>query len=81
MQELEKSLPAWERGLKLLGTDYYAGKCRSLPAWERGLKPLTASVNIWSGVVAPCVGAWIETVIISIKNPDKTSRSLRGSVD
>ena len=33
----------------------------SLPPWERGLKPQLRDVVVFDDVVAPPVGAWIET--------------------
>ena len=36
----------------------------SLPAWERGLKRYMTLLNLKVINVAPCVGAWIETVLI-----------------
>ena len=36
----------------------------SLPSWERGLKPGSAFDGIKRLVVAPLVGAWIETARI-----------------
>ena len=42
----------------------------SLPAWERGLKRLKPPIWIFHGVVAPCVGAWIETpLLVCIQSP------------
>ena len=35
----------------------------SLPAWERGLKPGEGKEEHEQIIVAPCVGAWIETGI------------------
>ena len=34
---------------------------QSLPVWERGLKPKKAAPLVGEAIVAPRVGAWIET--------------------
>ena len=55
------SLPTWERGLKLsMG---WGSACfhTSLPTWERGLKLTIQPEKITLALVAPYVGAWIET--------------------
>ena len=56
-----KSLPMWERGLKLpvLTEDVMPGE--SLPMWERGLKLDELEKQTKEEEVAPHVGAWIET--------------------
>ena len=56
------SLPSWERGLK----QGSLGGCRwniplSLPSWERGLKQIVVGQRRAHLLVAPLVGAWIET--------------------
>ena len=58
----EKSLPAWERGLKRLirrkkNTRIIVAPC--VGAW---IETLTVAVIISCNTVAPCVGAWIETI-------------------
>ena len=55
------SLPSWERGLKPLKIDVPAFLAKSLPSWERGLKPELEEGKIPVSLVAPFVGAWIET--------------------
>ena len=37
--------------------------------------------DLIADIVAPFMGAWIETVSIALKNPHKQRRSLHGSVD
>ena len=44
----------------------------SLPAWERGLKLLFTSCHVRHSVVAPCVGAWIETSVHSSYSANKS---------
>ena len=53
----------------------------SLPAWERGLKPFYNLHEIIVLFVAPCVGAWIETLKEVKAQIELARRSLRGSVD
>ena len=55
------SLPSWERGLKPLILKGLQPLLSSLPSWERGLK-LNVFIALHHDVlVAPFVGAWIET--------------------
>ena len=53
----------------------------SLPSWERGLKLYVTEEFFVLIVVAPFVGAWIETFIKQVVILPPTCRSLRGSVD
>ena len=53
------SRPAWARGLKRGCVAIYS-RALSRPAWARGLKPRW-SFHWAVSVVAPRVGAWIET--------------------
>ena len=55
------SLPTWERGLKLLVAASSYATTLSLPTWERGLKRTFLGTAIFA-VVAPHMGAWIETL-------------------
>ena len=59
--EVERSHPLWVRGLKLGGALgmllYYA----SHPLWVRGLKRGILVDAMVKALVAPLVGAWIET--------------------
>ena len=59
--EYKTSLPMWERGLKPPMSMDLRDMSRSLPMWERGLKHLIWRIAEMLGVVAPHVGAWIET--------------------
>ena len=60
-KKLRKSLPAWERGLKRRFHTCDRAAAPSLPAWERGLKRRRAVEQGKRVIVAPRVGAWIET--------------------
>ena len=56
-----ESRPAWARGLKPLESGYSHEDSESRPAWARGLKRSWLTSFSPTVVVAPCVGAWIET--------------------
>ena len=56
------SHPAWVRGLKLYCTKEKDQRQLSHPAWVRGLKRYLPSRAMPQTVVAPRVGAWIETI-------------------
>ena len=45
-------------------TEDFWAKLLSLPSWERGLKLLLICFPSFPGLVAPLVGAWIETLIL-----------------
>src|SRR5690606_8171640 len=62
------SLPARERGLKLVDQIVAAVRAQSLPARERGLK-LTAALRIQRDDVAPRAGAWVETSSATVTGP------------
>ena len=53
----------------------------SHPAWVRGLKLFNIIGTLCVVVVAPCVGAWIETVPNNEIIVATNSRTLRGCVD
>ena len=55
------SHPTWVRGLKPGGIGSTLAKVRSHPTWVRGLKRDVDGCVLYVGVVAPHVGAWIET--------------------
>ena len=55
------SHPMWVRGLKQLITDLCRCSGKSHPMWVRGLKRSKYGYDIGGIVVAPHVGAWIET--------------------
>ena len=61
------SHPTWVRGLKRQSWCYSSNLKLSHPTWVRGLKPFSERSN-YSPLVAPYVGAWIETTIIRRKN-------------
>ena len=50
----------WVRGLKQAHQTKHRGKPASHPMWVRGLKPIMSTLTICR-LVAPYVGAWIET--------------------
>ena len=54
---------------------------RLLPLWEHGLKPSTWSISLAPAIVAPFMGAWIETTLILAKKAGNSSCSLYGSMD
>ena len=56
------SHPSWVRGLKLENVGVTKAAWASHPSWVRGLKP-TFSLVPTVDVVAPLVGAWIETLL------------------
>ena len=55
------SHPTWVRGLKLKELELYKINEVSHPTWVRGLKLAGVAVDAVAPVVAPYVGAWIET--------------------
>ena len=61
------SLPSWERGLKQMYSQHVLLLSWSLPSWERGLKLPPIVEGITGLIVAPLVGAWIETDLGSYK--------------
>ena len=58
-----KSHPVWVRGLKQESGRREAKSGRSHPVWVRGLKPCRLLGFNGCHLVAPRVGAWIETII------------------
>ena len=58
---VKTSLPSWERGLKHVKHFNLCVWVTSLPSWERGLKQIIDGCYFYSQIVAPFVGAWIET--------------------
>ena len=65
LRELLPSRPAWARGLKLKNCICSEKGSESRPAWARGLKHGWPVTEIREMLVAPRVGAWIETLIIN----------------
>ena len=62
------SHPVWVRGLKLGILNKERDGGQSHPVWVRGLKPEYPVISSSSYVVAPRVGAWIETTAIACIN-------------
>ena len=60
MNKIIWSHPSWVRGLKPVVGDKREDLTESHPSWVRGLK-LTISSYFPHSLVAPLVGAWIET--------------------
>ncbi len=56
-----ESRPLWARGLKRLLGWGLKSKSSSRPLWARGLKPEIERNALKGIIVAPLVGAWIET--------------------
>ena len=76
----EMSHPMWVRGLKHTHVYKDMKYIESHPMWVRGLKLLSLPV-ILHLLVAPYVGAWIETMCnVSYHLPNR-SRTLCGCVD
>ena len=75
------SLPSWERGLKRFYIILFSSGIMSLPSWERGLKRYLLVLLPEPSLVAPFVGAWIETKTEAAIKRQEAGRSLRGSVD
>ena len=55
------SHPSWVRGLKLAVGNVWHPQIMSHPSWVRGLKRLSLARCRVGRLVAPLVGAWIET--------------------
>ena len=55
-----RSLPAWECGLKYFPFLFFIFWDLSLPAWECGLKLWLFGLTLSGHKVTPCVGVWIE---------------------
>ena len=75
------SHPTWVRGLKHDNTELDAAQFVSHPTWVRGLKLCSVSGTAKKSVVAPYVGAWIETQYAQMANNPNQGRTLRGCVD
>ena len=58
-----ESRPTWARGLKPQQRHHGAHDTLSRPTWARGLKLVVISRKAGGGIVAPHVGAWIETTM------------------
>ena len=57
-----QSHPVWVRGLKHISIFYSLTSHLSHPVWVRGLKLTGRAIIVLFLVVAPRVGAWIETM-------------------
>jgi len=57
------SRPAWARGLKRFAYGFAFLTIKSRPAWARGLKHVNIPALQRTLIVAPRVGAWIETTV------------------
>ena len=76
-----RSHPTWVRGLKLC-----LSSCRLLimlshPTWVRGLKLLKPREVCYQYLVAPYMGAWIETSLSKEFPIEWPCRTLHGCVD
>ena len=67
------SHPVWVRGLKLIYTLIINVILLSHPVWVRGLKRLYPLGKGLDGTVAPRVGAWIETLQLSVFSSSSSS--------
>ena len=56
-----QSHPTWVRGLKQIQGEGTAHHGKSHPTWVRGLKLFLCGLSCRRFLVAPYVGAWIET--------------------
>ena len=77
----QESHPTWVRGLKHVSLANTCISVESHPTWVRGLKLLHKLIEMLDGIVAPYVGAWIETICLCQSNAGQTGRTLRGCVD
>ena len=75
------SHPMWVRGLKHAASDWLLQICLSHPMWVRGLKLIVAIHPYHEVMVAPHVGAWIETYLRNLAKADKEGRTPCGCVD
>ena len=62
-QQNMSSHPTWVRGLKPRYMEYKTCIDKSHPTWVRGLKQKNQERLSYTQVVAPYVGAWIETAV------------------
>ena len=69
------------RGLKLCVVMVEKTEALSHPSWVRGLKPVSDSETVTESIVAPLVGAWIETVPFCTLLRGFWRRTPRGCVD
>ena len=81
IKRLAKSHPTWVRGLKLFENNGHTRWVQSHPTWVRGLKLEFYAIGVRVNIVAPYVGAWIETSASGMSAETFSSRTLRGCVD
>ncbi len=62
----KRSHPMWVRGLKLFGELKTSVEALSHPMWVRGLKLDVLTLSKYPILVAPYVGAWIETKVMTL---------------
>ena len=74
------SHPMWVRGLKHQSLRSVVCRSMSHPMWVRGLKRALRSEKAIN-VVAPYVGAWIETIQNESRKRITVGRTLCGCVD
>ena len=75
------SHPMWVRGLKRFELSYSYKIYKSHPMWVRGLKLSRGCRRSRLGIVAPYVGAWIETSLRLFVTLSISGRTLCGCVD
>ena len=75
------SHPVWVRGLKQCSLLAHRNLRLSHPVWVRGLKHDGVSYDQFYNVVAPRVGAWIETEDCTILFNKRAGRTPCGCVD
>ena len=81
MPLISLSHPMWVRGLKHVKCNLRDSKSKSHPMWVRGLKLLAAAWSCAVARVAPHVGAWIETLPLSLPLSVLPRRTPCGCVD
>ena len=60
---LTRAAPCGGAGMEIGVADLWSGRSWSHPVWVRGLKLSVARYYLQKKVVAPRVGAWIETIM------------------
>ena len=71
----------WVRGLKQKRSSDGSYSIASHPMWVRGLKLLIEGAEDADHVVAPHVGAWIETLLMLYETAPPAGRTPCGCVD
>ena len=75
------SHPVWVCGLKLTVNDGLSALLESHPVWVCGLKLLQRTATSYPPRVTPCMGVWIETVLILTGHNNIKCHTLYGCVD